>query len=272
MKLFISADIEGVAGVVTSQQCTPGNTEYERARRLMTEEVNAAILGAFEAGASEVVVNDSHGPMVNLLPELLHPEAELILGKPKPQNMAAGLNEGFDLLFLTGHHGGASLNGVLAHTTNGKAFRAIYLGDHRLGEPGIYGAYAGELGISVGLVTGDDCTKEQNLPLFPQAEFAVVKHALGNRAARSLSPIKARELIQKAAFQAVKRRSEIKPFVLTTPFLAQFVVSIPALADQAMHLPPAKRIDAVTVGFECETVRDAIGWMSALSALSFSVL
>lgn len=272
MKIYISADIEGVAGVVTSQQCSPGNTEYERARRLMTDEVNAAIEGAFEAGATEVVVNDAHGPMVNLIPELLHPEAELIQGKPKPQNMACGLREGgFDMMFLVGHHAGASLHGVLAHTTNSRAFRAVYLGDQRLGEPGIYGAYAGELGIPVGLLTGDNCMEEQNKPLFPQAEFAVVKHAMANRAARSLSPQKSCEKIKAAAFNAVKRKNEMKTFTVAAPFMVKFECSIPALADQAEHLPPAKRIDGVTIGFDCNSVREAIGWMTALSALSSSV-
>ena len=90
MKIFISADIEGVAGVVNAQQGTPGNPEYERARRLMTEEVNAAIAGAFDGGAAYVLVNDSHGPMVNLIPEDLDPRAECIIGRPKAMNMAAG--------------------------------------------------------------------------------------------------------------------------------------------------------------------------------------
>lgn len=273
MKIYISADIEGVAGVVIPQQCSSGNVEYERARRLMTDEVNAAVTGAFEAGAKEVVVNDSHGAMVNLVPEQLHPDAELIQGKPKPQNMACGLADGgFDMVFLVGHHAGASLNGVLAHTTNSRTFRAVYLGDQRLGEPGIYGAYAGELGIPVGLLTGDNCLEEQNRPLFPKAEFAVVKHAYSNRAARSLSPAKSCEKIRAAAFNAVKRKHEMKPFIVKAPFMVKFEVLLPALADQAAHLPPAKRLDTITIGFDCTSVRDAIGWMTALSALNASVL
>src|ERR1700709_2551768 len=116
MKIYISADIEGVAGVVTTLQGTPGNLEYERARRLMTEEVSAAIDGAFAGGATEIVVNDSHGPMVNLIPELLDPRAELIIGRPKPMNMCAGLAAGFDAVFFTGYHSGAGRHGVLSHT------------------------------------------------------------------------------------------------------------------------------------------------------------
>ena len=114
MKIYISSDIEGVAGVITPQQGQPGNGEYERARRLMTEEVNAAIEGALEGGATEILVNDAHGPMTNLLPELLHPAAELIQGKPKPLNMFCGLDAGHAAVFCLGYHARASEQGVLA--------------------------------------------------------------------------------------------------------------------------------------------------------------
>lgn len=97
MRVYISADIEGVAGVVSPAQCQAGHAEHEKARLLMTHEVNAVIQGLMEGGAAEILVNDSHGPMTNLLPDLLHPAADVILGKPKPMNMACGLDGGFDL-------------------------------------------------------------------------------------------------------------------------------------------------------------------------------
>lgn len=269
MKVFISADIEGVAGVVTPEQGQPGNAEYERARRLMTEEVNAAIDGAYAGGATEVLVNDSHGPMVNLLPELLDPRAELILGRPKPCSMAAGLAEfGADLVFFTGHHAGAGQFGVLAHTTNGFAFREIRLAGRALGEPGIYGAYAGQLAVPVGLVTGCDVTVAENRVHFPQAEFVQVKTALGNRAARHLPIVKARDAIRAGAMTAVQRRAELPLFSIPGPFVAEFVMNRAVFADQGAVLPPARRIDATTLAFDCTNVAEAIGWMSALSTLS----
>lgn len=268
MKIYISADIEGVAGVVTPQQGTSGNAEYERARRLMTEEVNAAIAGAFDGGASEVLVNDSHGPMVNLLPELVDPRAELILGKPKPMNMAAGLTRDYDAVFLVGHHSRAGGRGVLAHTTNSFAFREVRLAGRPLGEPGIYGAYAGSLGVPVALVTGDDVTADENRPLFVGAEFSVVKTALGNRAARSLAPEKARAAIRTAAAAALGRLATITPFVVDGPFVAEFVMSSPALADLAAVLPPARRLDGVTIALDCADAGAVVGWMTALSAMS----
>ena len=129
MKIFISADIEGVAGVVVPQHGAPGNPEYESARRLMTQEVNAAIAGAFEGGATEVLVNDSHGPMTNLLPEELDPRAELILGRPKPGGMFAGLTKDHAGAFCTGYHSGAGRHGILSHTVSGFAtLQVIHLG------------------------------------------------------------------------------------------------------------------------------------------------
>ncbi len=268
MKIYVSADIEGVAGVVTPQQGTPGNGEWERARRLMTEEVNAAIAGAFDGGASDVLVNDSHGSMCNLLPELLDPRAELVLGKPKVMNMAAGLDETFDAVFFVGHHARATGPGVLAHTTNSFAFREIRLAGQPLGEPGIYGAWAGHLGVPVALVTGDDVTAEENREHFPAAEFCVVKTALGNRAARQPAPEVARNSIRLAASRATSRIADLKPFVIEGPFVAEFEMTTSPLADLAAIVPAVRERVGTTVSFDCDHVGEAIGWMNALSALS----
>lgn len=268
MKVYISADIEGIAGVVTPQQGQPGNADYERARRLMTEEVNAAIAGAFEGGATEVLVNDSHGPMTNIVPELLDARADLILGKPKPFNMAAGLSRGFDALFLVGHHAGASGFGVLAHTTNSFAFREVRLAGRALGEPGIYGAYAGQLGVPVALVTGDDRLVAEAAELFPHAAAVCVKTALGNRAARQISVERARAAIAEGAKRALRDLRVLRPFTIEGPFVAEFVMNSPALADQGAVLPPARRQDATTLAFACADAAEAVGWMTALSAMS----
>ena len=127
MKIYISVDIEGVAGVVSLKEGNPGNPEYEQARRLMTLEANAAIGGAFDAGASEVLVNDSHGPMVNLLPELRDPGGELIRGAPKLMTMFAGMDASCAGAMCVRYHAAAGDHGVLSHTTNRFAFASIRL-------------------------------------------------------------------------------------------------------------------------------------------------
>ena len=268
MKIYISADIEGVAGVVVPLHGQPGNPEYERARRLMTEECSAAVDGAFAGGATEVVVNDSHGPKLNLLPELLDPRAELILGQPKPMSMCAGLDTGFAGVFFLGYHSGAGQPGVLSHTVSSAAFRAVRLNGQDCAEATLYGAYAGSLGIPVILLSGDDAMAAQCGPLFPRAEIAVVKQALGQRAARAMSPTRARACIRDAAERAVKQASAITPFRIAPPCRLELDLTSPALADLVAVIPAAERTGPGSVAFQAESVKDAIRWMNVASALA----
>jgi D-amino peptidase len=268
MKIFISADIEGVAGVVNPQHGQPGNVEYERARRLMTEEVNAAIAGAFDGGATGVLVNDSHGPMINLLPDVLDERAELIIGRPKPMSMCAGLDGGFDGVFFTGYHSGAGQHGVLSHTVNGFAFAAIRINGIDCAEATMYGAYAGSLGLPVLLLTGDDRLQAQCAPLFRGARCAVVKQALGHRAARALSPGNARALIRREAEQAVRGIAGCKPYAIPGPYRLEVDFNTVALADLAMSIPVATRTTPRGVALPAESMGAVVGWVAALSALS----
>ncbi len=268
MKIYISADIEGIAGVVTPQHGQPGNPEYERARRLMTEEVNAAIAGAFDGGATEVLVNDGHGPMVNLLPELLDERAELLLGKPKPCNMFADLTSEHAGVMCVGYHAGASRPGVLAHTVFGFAFREIRLNGRPCSEATLYGAYAGSLGVPVILISGDDVTAEECGGLFPGASAVVVKWALGARAARALSPARARSQLRQAAAQAVAGASAVAPFRILGPYRLEVDFNSPVLADLAAIIPVAERIGPTTVSFAAKAMPEVLGWVNTLSALS----
>jgi D-amino peptidase len=268
VRIFISADIEGVAGVVSPLHGQPGNGEYERARRLMTEEVNAAIDGAFGGGADAVVVNDSHGPMTNLLPELLDPRAELILGRPKPMNMFCGLEPGDAGVFCTGFHSGAGQHGVLSHTTNGFAFAGIRVNGIDCAEAILYGAYAGELGVPVLLLTGDDRMATQCLPHFPGAQLAVVKHALGHRAARALSPEVARARIRAAAVAAVRDAASCRPFVIPGPYRLELDLTSVAMADLAATIPVAERIAPRSVALAADSMAAVVGWVNTVSAMS----
>jgi D-amino peptidase len=268
MKIYISADIEGVAGVVSPQQGTAGNGEYERARRLMTQEVNAAVDGAFAGGASEALVNDSHGDMRNLLPDELDPRAEVILGKPKPLNMFEGLTPDHAGVVCLGYHARSRSAGILAHTTNGFAIGRVRLNGQELGEAGLYGAFAGSLGVPVILLTGDDRMSAETQPLFRDARYAVVKHAIGQRAARNLAPERARSLIRIRTEDAVKNAGSIQPFRIEGPYRLEVELNTPALCDLAAVIPVSERIDAVTVAFEPESVEHAIRWVNTLSALS----
>lgn len=188
MKILISTDIEGVAGVFAVEQTRAGNPEYERARRWMTAEANAAIEGAFAAGAQAVWVNDSHGGFRNLLPDGLDARARIVLGKPRTLGMMAGLEQRPDLVFMIGFHAKSQTRGVLAHTINSFAFTQVWVNGVELGEAGLYGALAREYGAHVALATGDDVFVDETRPLFPDARFEIVKTASGASSGDTLTP------------------------------------------------------------------------------------
>jgi len=267
VKIFISADIEGVAGVVNAQQGTPGNPEYERARRLMTEEVNSAVGGAFEGGAHYVLVNDSHGPMVNLIPEELDPRAECIIGRPKAMNMAAGLDASFDAVFFIGYHSGAGRHGVLSHTVSGFAFQALRINGIDTAEATLYGAYAGSLGVPVALLTGDDQLAGQCHPSFPGSVMVQVKTALGHRSARALSPEMARAQIREGAARAVRGIAGCAPYLIAAPCRLDADLASVGMADLCGAIPGVERTGPREVAFDCAGIVEVQQWIAVMATM-----
>jgi D-amino peptidase len=267
MKIFISADIEGVAGIVHGQQGTPGNAEYETGRRLMIAEVNAAIAGAFAGGASEVLVNDSHYLMRNLVPGELDPRVELVSGHLKPASMAQGLDDSFAGMMLVGYHVRAGARGILAHTMSGYAFASVTVNGHAAGEALLYGAYAGAMGVPVILATGDDQLRLEIAAHFPGAEYAQVKVAYGAQAGRSLSPSAARALIEAAAARALRRATTIAPLILEPPFRCEVRLNTQSMADLIDLLPMCERRGAVGVAFESPTTGELIRVLIVMATL-----
>jgi len=268
MKILISTDIEGVAGVYHTEQTRAGNGEYERARRLMTEEANAAIAGAFEGGASEVLVNDSHGSFRNLLPDLLDPRAQVVQGKPRYLSMVAGVEQGVDALCMIGYHSRAQGRGILAHTINSFAFARVFLNGQELGEAGIYGALAGEYGVPVAMASGDDVFIEEHRTLFPQTEFVQTKRAYGQNSGISLSPAQACTDIRTGVANALARRSSLRPLVLKVPITVQIQTTTPALADLFCQWPTLRRLQGDELAFDAPTVEAAVRMINCLSAMS----
>ena len=268
MKILISTDIEGVAGVFHPEQTRPGNPEYERARRLMAEEANAAIAGAFGAGATEVWVNDSHGSFRNLPADALDPRAQAVQGKPRLLGMMAGLEQGVEAVCLVGYHSRARGRGVLAHTINSFAFASVKLGDLELGEAGLYGALAGDHGVPVLMASGDDAFIEENRPLFPAAVFVQTKQALGQNAGVSLSPQAACAAIREGVSRALRQPQAARPLVIPGPVTVTLQTQTPALADLFCLWPTLQRQDAVTLTFPAETAEAAVRMLNALSAMS----
>ncbi len=289
MKILISADIEGVAGVFHAEQTRPGNGEYERARRWMTEEANAAIRGAFAGGATDVLVNDSHGSFRNLLVDALDPRARYVLGKPRYLGMMAGLEQQCHGVMLLGYHSQAQGHGVLAHTINSFAFARVEINGQALGEAGLYGALAGEMGVPVLFGSGDDQFIAENKPHFACAQWVQTKLAYGHSSGLSLSPAEAQADIAEASERAVRDLGEstgmtapvrstlqaqddcvdFQPFCIAAPISCQLTTQGPAFADLFCTLPMLVRTDGVTVQFVADSMQQTIRILNSLAAMSF---
>lgn len=260
MKVLISADMEGTCGVVSWVHVTPPEgangepsnpVEYGRARQRMTSEVNAAIEGALAAGAEEVIVNDSHDGMRNLIPEELHPDCRFISGNDKLLGMMQGVDlDDIGAVFYTGYHARAGTPAApLAHTWTG------FLNDVRFdgvstGEYGINAAVAGHFGVPVTFVCGDDKAVAQTREMLgDQVVGVVVKEGLSTFAALHLHPAKAQELIREGAKQAVLNAKGAKPYTLKPGTLVELEYDHQARADQAALMPGAERTGWRTIGF-----------------------
>ncbi|AKZ64215.1 D-aminopeptidase [Herbaspirillum hiltneri N3] len=271
MNILISVDIEGIAGVFHPEQTRPGNGEYERARRQMTEEANAVIRGALAGGAGNIVVNDSHGSFRNLLPDLLHPDARVVLGKPRVLGMMGGVAGDVDAVMMVGYHSRSQTGGILAHTINSFAFSRVWLNGAELGEAGIYGALAGEYGVPVIFGSGDDVFIKETAPLFPHAHFAEIKKAHGANSGDSLSPQQACTLLEEVAQEAVQaaRATQMPKYRIEVPVTCRLQVQTPALTDLFCQLPIVERVDAVTLKFDAPSVEFVVRVLNSLSAMSF---
>jgi D-amino peptidase len=206
VKVFISFDMEGVAGIVDWGQCRGPGQAYEEGRRLLLGEVNAAIDGAMAGGATEIVCNDSHGTMNNLDPAELHGQAAYVSGRHKPLYMMQGLDATADVVFMVGYHGSISgESSVLSHTYNPAVISHVELNGARVGESGINALVALACQAPVGLITGDQHTIAEADPFLPDAERVVVKESFTRFGASNLHPEVARELIADGARRAVER-------------------------------------------------------------------
>jgi len=199
VKVFISSDMEGTAGVVDWSQCLLGESEYEYYRTLLQAEVNAAIEGAQEAGASEFLVNDSHSKMQNLRPDTLAGSARYLSGRHKPMYMMQGLDSSFDAVFFVSYHGSMASSAPLSHTYNPRAIAEVTLNGTVVGESGINALVALGFGVPIVLITGDEVTAAEAAKVSPGVYPAVVKTAVSRFAADSLHPAAARELIRAQA-------------------------------------------------------------------------
>ena len=273
MKILIAVDMEGITGVTNWDQVTPGHSEYVRFRKLMTQDVNAAIRGAIDAGADDIIVADGHWNGSNLLIEELDPRARLNSGSPSPFSMMQGIDESVDGVFFVGYHArNGTPNAILDHTWSSKTVANVWLNGILTGEFGLNSAVAGHFGVPVILATGDQTACAQIVEQLGEMETAVVKQATGRFAAECLSPQVTQEMIYMAATRAVQRLEGgdvPDPFVLDMPVrvIVEFFKS--EMADLASRIPFTQR-DGTRVSLTVDEMASAYNGFRAMVMLAGS--
>ncbi len=265
-RIFIAVDMEGIGGVVNPAQLGPGaeGFEYERFRRLMTAEVNAAIDGAFAAGASKVTVADSHGNGLNILVEELNPRAHLIRSWPRPLEMMEGVDGGFDAAMLIGCHASVGTQkAVRAHTISSARFYDLRLNGKHTSEAMLNAAIAGHFGVPVVLVSGDDAMVEEvHRTIDPNIVGVAVKRGIGYHAAENLSPAAARDAIRDGAAKAIGNLASFKPYTLPQPVRLEISFKNMLNAELLAYLPVVQRTDGTTIAFTGKDIIEVVKFIS----------
>jgi D-amino peptidase len=253
MKVLISVDMEGITGVVSQSHTDHTTAEYQRFRKLMTGDANAAIEGALAGGATDVVVNDSHGNMDNILVEDLNPAARLISGSPKPFSMMQGIGSDVGTVFFIGYHARAgSAPAVHDHTWASSTIYHATLNGQPMGEIMLNAALAGHFGVTVALVTGDQLATAEAREVLGDVETVTVKIAVGRNAADCLPPAKTGPIIRQAAQQAVQNAQERKraPFTVKSPILLGIEFLRSTQVERAELMPGARRTGPRSIEWE----------------------
>lgn len=256
LKVYISVDMEGIAGVVTSDQLGPTGFEYDRAREFMTGEALAAIAGAKEAGATEIVVSDSHGNGESLLIDRFPDDVRIVRSWPRPLMMMEGIDSSFAAAIFIGYH--ASTNspaGVRAHTISSANLASVSLNGVTVPEAGINAAIAGRFGVPVVFISGDDVAVDETRKLLGGVEGAVVKRAISFHAASTMTPKAAQQLIREHVKTAVERRAAFKPYIVKAPVTLDVVFKNYRPAEMLAFLPIVQRTASHAIRF---TGRDMI--------------
>jgi D-amino peptidase len=255
-RVYISVDMEGISGVSGDDQTSPGGAEYARTRKLMAEDANAAVRGAFDGGATEVVVNDSHGGQRNLLPEDLDARARLISHSFKRHGMMEGLDETFDAVVFVGYHAKADApRGLLAHTGSG-IVRDLEINGRSVGEGGMNAALAAWYGVPVAMVSGDDVAVAEVRESAPEARGVAVKRAINVRAVELMPLAEARKAIQAGVREGVAG-SKRKPLVRQGPYKVRLRYRNFTYPEIATAFREIELVAPDTVGFSRETMPEA---------------
>jgi D-amino peptidase len=258
MKIYISADFEGVAGIVDRHQCFPGSSDFEISRRNWIKEINAVVEGALTAGGTEFVVNEAHALMNYMIPEVLHPKASFISGYVKPDNQMEGIDPSFKGAVILGHAMAGTSGAVLNHAYVMRDVVDMRLNGQRLGEFGLNAYWAAYYGVPTILVVGDDKFEAEAKALIPKIEVAVVKRGISQFTAHNLPLETARQVVRDASTKAVSRIDEISPPDLADHFDLEIDFSLTEIAHLCSFIPGVERIGGRTVRFSSDDFRQVM--------------
>jgi D-amino peptidase len=269
-KVYISVDMEGVAGVVTADQLLPTGFEYERFRRFMTDEVLAAVRAAKQAGATEIVVSDSHGNGENLLIELLPKDVRIVRSWPRHGAMMAGLDSSFSAALFIGYHASTSNSqGVRAHTISSAHFTRLALNGTAVTEAELNAAYAGDLNVPVVFASGDDAAMAEITARLGDMDTVITKRNLGFHSAETLTPAAACDLIYNGVVAALAHRTRRQPYRLSHPVTLDLSFKNYMPAEILSYLRAVERVDSHSIRFVGQDMRevtdfiDVVDWYNA---------
>lgn len=255
MRIFVSVDMEGISGIVHNQDVSPGHARWQECREWITGDCNAAIEGLLQAGATEILVNESHASMRNMLLDRVNPAASVIRGFHKDQSMVEGLDRSFDAAVFVGYHARSGANGVLSHTFSGRNFWDLKINGRSVGETGLNALIAAAHGVPVVMVTGDSTLREEvREDLGEEVLFVQTKRAIDRYTAECLPISLSQERIREGAAQALGRLGRIKPIAVPDEITLDLTLVGATMAWAVGCMPGVERLDGRTVRYR---TRDA---------------
>ncbi|MFC6878767.1 M55 family metallopeptidase [Actinomadura yumaensis] len=269
MKVFLSVDMEGISGLTDPEEMRAGGRGYERGCELMTGDANAAIRAAFDAGAERVVVTDSHGSGKNLRADLIDERCTLVRGPYKPMRMGEGLDPSFDVALYVGYHARAGApRGVLNHTWMGREIQNVHLNGDVAGEIRLMAAYAGSLGVPVGLVAGDEAACEEARDVLGGVETVAVKTGRDRYAAELIPPARAQALIYERTLRALHNPEGWHRLTIPAPYTLRVEWNSTSIAQSCSLIPGVKLADPRTTEFTTSDYSDVVGLLGVCATLA----
>lgn len=269
MRYYLSVDMEGITGLPDYTFVTSSERNYEHSRKIMTQEANAIIKSLYQNGATEVLVNDSHSKMNNLLVDELHEEAKLISGDFKQFSMVHNVDETFDGVLFDGYHARAGMPGVMSHSMT-FSFRTIFINNVEIGEIGFNAYVAGYYGVPVIFLAGDDCACREIEALIPGVVTATVKESISRSCVKTLHPKKSQALIAEKVTEAIAKKDHIKPLAPPENPILKIEFTNYGQAEWAALMPGTKIIEGTTiVEFHAKDILEAYRAMLVMAELAF---